>query len=47
MVPPAIWNSKLNKEEKMKAESMTNYIFDGYERFSSINPQYIFRFGEI
>ena len=42
MVAPAIWNSKLNKEEKMKVESMTNYILDGYERFSFINPQCIF-----
>ena len=41
MVPPAIWNSKMNKEEKMKVESMTNYILDGYERFSFINAQYI------
>ena len=41
MVAPAISNSKLNKEEKMKAESMSNYILDGYERFSFINPQYI------
>ena len=42
MVAPAIWNSKLNKKEKMKVESMTNYILDGYERFSFINPQGIF-----
>ena len=42
MVPPAIWNSQLKKEETMKVESMTNYILDGYERFSFVNPQYIF-----
>ena len=29
MVAPAISNSKLNKEEKLKVESMSDYILDG------------------